>query len=300
MILSERKRKILLAVVEDYIQDAAPVSSKDIQEKYLPDCSSATIRNELSALESMGYLVQPHVSSGRIPSEKAFRLYVDELMETEPLTGAETALIDRYFESYADRMGSVEGVVANVAKLISDITNYTSVAVKSFAKSECIKSITVLPISDDSALVVIVTDTQVLKDNVIRTENLDDKSASKASEWLNRMFAGKSLDELKNRQGPMEIVAMTDIAERENAAEMLLEAKGFTDVVVSITDNTADVVLDMGEVTDAKRAQIEDIVKRKAGIEAENIIITPIQKNTAQENPATETTENSDTTEQTN
>ena len=104
-------------------------------------------------------------------------------------------------------MGSVEGVVANVAKLISDITNYTSVAVKSFAKSECIKSITVLPISDDSALVVIVTDTQVLKDNVIRTENLDDKSASKASEWLNRMFAGKSLDELKNRQGPMEIVA---------------------------------------------------------------------------------------------
>ena len=97
-----------------------------------------------------------------------------------------------------------------------------------------------------------------------------------------------------------QMVAMTDIAERENAAEMLLEAKGFTDVVVSITDNTADVVLDMGEVTDAKRAQIEDIVKRKAGIEAENIIITPIQKNTAQENPATETTENSDTTEQTN
>lgn len=207
MILSERKRKILLAVVEDYIQDGAPVSSKDIQEKYLPDCSSATIRNELSALESMGYLVQPHVSSGRVPSEKAFRLYVDELMETEPLTGAETALIDRYFESYTDRMGSVEGVVANVAKLISDITNYTSVAVKSFEKSENIKSITVLPISEDNALVVIVTDAQVLKDNVIHTENLDMQNAGKASEWLNRMFAGKSLEELKNRQGPMEIVA---------------------------------------------------------------------------------------------
>ena len=114
---------------------------------------------------------------------------------------------------------------------------------------------------------------------------------------LTETYADKGDDE---QDALNQMVAMTDIAERENAAEMLLEAKGFTDVVVSITDDTADVVLDMGEVTDAKRAQIEDIVKRKAGIEAENIIITPIQKNTTQENPATETTENSDTTEQTN
>ena len=70
---------------------------------------------------------------------------------------------------------------------------------------------------------------------------------------------------------------MTDIAERETAAEMLLEAKGFTDVVVSITDDCADVVLNMGEVTDAKRAQIEDIVKRKTNVSAEKIVITPIQ-----------------------
>lgn len=73
------------------------------------------------------------------------------------------------------------------------------------------------------------------------------------------------------------MVAITDISERENAAEMLLEAKGFTDVVVSITDDNADVVLNMGEVTDAKRAQIEDIVKRKTNVNPENIIITPIQ-----------------------
>lgn len=72
------------------------------------------------------------------------------------------------------------------------------------------------------------------------------------------------------------MIAMTDIAERENAAEMLLEAKGFTDVVVSITDDSCDVVLNMGEVTDAKRAQVEDIVKRKTDIAGENIVITPI------------------------
>ena len=72
------------------------------------------------------------------------------------------------------------------------------------------------------------------------------------------------------------MIALTDVAEREAAAEMLLEAKGFTDVVVSITENAVDVVLNMGDVTDAKRAQIEDIVKRKTNISAENIIITPI------------------------
>ena len=118
---------------------------------------------------------------------------------------------------------------------------------------------------------------------------------SKNKETLLEIINNTNIDEAAKQDALNQMVAMTDIAER-----MLLEAKGFTDVVVSITDNTADVVLDMGEVTDAKRAQIEDIVKRKAGIEAENIIITPIQKNTAQENPATETTENSDTTEQTN
>ena len=77
------------------------------------------------------------------------------------------------------------------------------------------------------------------------------------------------------------MVAITDISERENAAEMLLEAKGFTDVVVSITDDNADVVLNLGEVTDAKRAQIEDIVKRKTNVNPENIIITPIQGGTS-------------------
>ena len=92
------------------------------------------------------------------------------------------------------------------------------------------------------------------------------------------------------------MITLTDIAEREAAAEMLLEAKGFTDVVVSITDNAVDVVLDMGDVTDAKRAQIEDIVKRKTNISAENIIITPIETQaTDTQAPAAEGTEGTET-----
>lgn len=101
------------------------------------------------------------------------------------------------------------------------------------------------------------------------------RSQNKAS--LLELINNVNITEEQKQDAVNAMVAMTDIAEREAAAEMLLEAKGFTDVVVSITDGHADVVLNMGEVTDAKRAQIEDIVKRKTNVEAQNIVITPIQ-----------------------
>ncbi len=101
------------------------------------------------------------------------------------------------------------------------------------------------------------------------------RSQNKAS--LLEIINNAAIGEEQKQEAINAMINMTDIAEREAAAEMLLEAKGFTDVVVSITDGKADVVLNMGEVTDAKRAQVEDIVKRKTNVEAENIIITPIQ-----------------------
>lgn len=104
---------------------------------------------------------------------------------------------------------------------------------------------------------------------------------SKNKETLQAIIDNANIDEAQKQDAINQMVAMTDAAEKENAAELLLEAKGFTDVVVSITDGSADVVLDMGEVTDAKRAQIEDIVKRKTGIDAANIVITQIQKDSA-------------------
>ncbi len=102
---------------------------------------------------------------------------------------------------------------------------------------------------------------------------------SKNKEALLEIVNNASIAENLKQDAVNKMIAMTDIAEREAAAEMLLEAKGFTDVVVSITDDNCDVVLNMGEVTDAKRAQVEDIVKRKTNVSAENIIITPIVVN---------------------
>ena len=124
--LSERKQKILKAVVDEFIASATPISSGEIKAKYFNDISSATIRNELSALEEMGYLIQPHISSGRVPSKKAYALYVDKFIKKQALTRKEIAFIEASFDK---RFGAIEDLVKNTAKVISDITNYTSVIV---------------------------------------------------------------------------------------------------------------------------------------------------------------------------
>lgn len=100
---------------------------------------------------------------------------------------------------------------------------------------------------------------------------------SKNKETLQAIIDNDSLDESKKKDAVNEMITLTDIAEKESNAEMMLEAKGFTDVVVSMNDGGCDVVLNMGEATDAKRAQVEDIVKRKTGVSADKIVITPIQ-----------------------
>lgn len=194
MALSQRKKKILQAVVESYIENATPVSSKEIQQKCLPDCSSATIRNELSALESMGYLDQPHISAGRVPSTKAFRLYVDELMETGSLSQDEITFINSYFDH---KIVSVEDMVQNVAKVISSITNYTSVVIKGNAEKEIIESVKLLQLNDQTALVVIVTDNEIYKDNFIDLPKVVNANwVSSAEKWLNKLFSGKSFEQI--------------------------------------------------------------------------------------------------------
>lgn len=117
-----------------------------------------------------------------------------------------------------------------------------------------------------------ITNVDYASEMKLAREQIRSKNKETLLEIINNTTAS---DDIK-QDAIDKMIAMTDIAERENAAEMLLEAKGFTDVVVSITEDTCDVVLNMGDVTDAKRAQVEDIVKRKTNIAGENIVITPI------------------------
>lgn len=202
-MLSDRKKKILCAVVDNYIEKPSPVASKDIQEQYLPDFSSATIRNELSTLESMGYLIQPHVSAGRIPSEKAFRFYVNELMCENDLTHAEAEMIESYLSR---KVASLEDVMTAVTHIIAEITNYTSVVVKS-DMSDTITAIKLLDLSNGKMLVVIVTDSRVLKDGMVDLpDDFDEQMIARAQRWLNKIFCGKHVSEFVNFDYPFALV----------------------------------------------------------------------------------------------
>ena len=202
-MLSDRKKKILCAVVDSYIDKATPVASKDIHQDYLSECSSATIRNELSTLESMGYLIQPHVSAGRIPSEKAFRFYVNELMCESNLTGREAELIEQYFNH---KINSLEEVMTEVTRIIAEITNYTSVVVKE-DMSDTITAIKLLDLSNGKMLVVIVTDSRVLKDGMVDLpDDFDERMIAQAERWLNKIFCGKHVSEFINFNYPFALV----------------------------------------------------------------------------------------------
>lgn len=193
--ISERKQKILKAVVDNYIVNPQPVSSNEIRDRYLPDVSSATIRGELCALEELGYLVQPHVSAGRIPSGKAYRFYVDTL-DNDFVKDIDLASIKQHFNM---RASDVEEVVRSTARVISDITNYTTVVVMGRVEEVQIKEIKLVDVGENSALVIIITDSGILKDKIINLpSSVKGSYFIAAGNMLNNMFAGKMVKEVLN------------------------------------------------------------------------------------------------------
>lgn len=196
--LSERKQKILKAVVDEFIASATPISSGEIKAKYFNDISSATIRNELSALEEMGYLIQPHISSGRVPSKKAYALYVDKFIKKQALTRKEIAFIEASFDK---RFGAIEDLVKNTAKVISDITNYTSVIVLKNINDVVIKTVKLVELDEHSALVVIITDSGIIRDKIITlTQPIDANYVNDANALINKIFSGKSVSEITEKE----------------------------------------------------------------------------------------------------
>ncbi|MBE7087710.1 MAG: heat-inducible transcription repressor HrcA [Clostridiales bacterium] len=194
MKLSDRKRKILQLVVDDYISTAQPVSSKSITEKYMTDVSSATVRSELAQLEELGYLSQPHTSSGRVPSSMAYKLYVSELMDKGKLTTKELGFIKNSFESHADNL---EKVVHNAVKVISELTDYTSVGFSSPSEKDVIVKIQLFRHKKDKALLLILTENTLIRDKFIDIpSDMTDKQILEASEMMSKMFVGKDFSEV--------------------------------------------------------------------------------------------------------
>ena len=197
--LSERKKKILHALVDVYIATGQPVSSSDIQKGYMPEVSSATIRAELSALEALGYVDQPHTSAGRVPLKPAYQLYVGDIEHTgdKALTDAETAFIRSRF---SEKLGEVRDISKRAAEIISDVTNYTSFFVSSRGGNVVIEEVKLVPLKKNRVLVLIVTDEGIISDKTLDVDgDLKHEYIDTATRMLNNVFAGRTRGARRHR-----------------------------------------------------------------------------------------------------
>lgn len=156
MSLDERKMRILQAIIDDYILTAIPVGSRTISKNTDIGLSPATIRNEMADLEELGYLEQPHTSAGRIPSHKAFRLYANHLLNSVKLGDTERRFIKKRFDS---TITGIESIVKQTADVLSDLTKYTSIVLPPQMRDVKLKHLQIVPLSDTTAIAVIVLDT---------------------------------------------------------------------------------------------------------------------------------------------
>ena len=193
MAMDARKFRILQAIIDDYILTAIPVGSRTISKKYEMGLSSATIRNEMSDLEELGYLDQPHVSAGRVPSVKAYRLYVDQLLSQGAIASADAPSVHQYFGNRARQM---EDVISHAASVLSGLTHYTSLVASPKGQELRIRNIQLVTVNATTALVVIVTDAGIVRDSVIHVgADMDSDALYAISRTLTDLLSGHTLSE---------------------------------------------------------------------------------------------------------
>ena len=185
--LSDRKKKILQAIIDDYIVTAEPVGSSHILKSHNLGISSATVRNEMASLEEGGYLEKPHTSAGRVPSYLGYRVYVDELMNEYRLSVSE---INQITMAFRQRYVELTKAVESISNAISLLTNYTTLYTVPSSSGRVIKSFKLIPIDEKSFVMIVVMDDGNVKNRTIRTSNIVDAEVlEKLSNYLNYRFS---------------------------------------------------------------------------------------------------------------
>ena len=202
MELSDRKKRILRAIVETYIATAEPVGSRAVAEGAGLDVSSATIRNEMADLTELGLLEQPHTSAGRIPSPAGYRLYVNELMDQHQLTLQETERINQALNL---KMEELDRVIDRAGKVLSQISDYPVFTMAAAKKRVTVKRFDLLMVEENAFIAVVMTDNSVVKNKLIRMPDaLSDTQLQLLSAVLNSSFVGLTREEMEQALDKME------------------------------------------------------------------------------------------------
>lgn len=214
MELTERKLRILQAIISDYVKTAEPVGSRTISKKYDLGISPATIRNEMADLEEMGYLTHPHTSAGRVPSDMAYRLYVNALMEKKELSKEEKNVIAERLHS---NVYEFEKTIEHAATVLSEITNLTSFALTPSKNEDALKFINLLPVDEKTVVLMIVSESGKISNTALNISvPYTEENLQLLAKTMTYNYKGKSISEvLKNNiieSFESDITAMSGLA----------------------------------------------------------------------------------------
>ena len=215
MDLTERKLKILQAIISDYVRSAEPVGSRTLSKKYELGISPATIRNEMADLEEMGYLTHPHTSAGRVPSDKAYRLYVNALMEKKELSKEEKLVIAQRLQGSVNEF---EKTIEHAAAVLSEITNLTSFAMTPAQNNDTLKFINLLPVDEHTVVLMIVAESGKISNTALRMKvPYTEENLQLLAKTMTYNYKGKTISEALTHNiiesVESDITAMSGLAE---------------------------------------------------------------------------------------
>ncbi len=249
---NKRKREIVLKAVDDYIKYAQPITSGSLNVHF-KDLSSATLRNELNALESMGFFKQVHTSGGRIPTAQAYKEYVANILENERLNYKE---VKNVVKNYENRSVSLISTLSSLAKRLSRVTNCPAVLVQHGLQNLIIENIQIIPLINKDALLLVETNAGIIDDNMSLDAGIDKATCEEASNYLVGQFKGKTIEYMVDNIASICLRTGAQIAEFkdliENVAEVLMAV---IKTKCDISNENPTKLLDgktSGEIDDAK------------------------------------------------
>lgn len=269
MDLNERKLKVLQAIISDFVATAEPVGSRTLTRKYDLGFSPATIRNEMQDLEEMGYLTHPHTSAGRIPSEKAYRLYVNELMKRQELTQQEKEAISAQLFSSFDEL---DKTIEHAANILSEITHLTAFAMTPRKEQDIIKYVRVLPVDEKTVVLMIVSESGKVSNQTLRIEQgYNEDTLEVLSKTFTYSYKGKTLSEaitmdiIRDFESDMEMMSLV----QDNVMPHLMRT--FEDMLnVNLYLDGYSNIFSLPEYSDITRARMFlDMLHRKEDLTSE-------------------------------
>ncbi len=265
MKLTERKKAILRAIINDYIDTAEPVGSKAVASRPELGLSPATIRNEMSELEELGFLEKTHTSSGRVPSTSGYRLYVDELMEMHDLP---PSIVNAANELLNLKVKELDKLISEASQLISNLTHYAAVAVTPTFDKMSIRTFEIVRVDDITFVIVVVASNGVVKNKLVKTSSpVSQNEVELLTYVLNQTLTGISLDMINEQR--------FDIVKRAAGITALLSpiAEYLAELIREFTDSKyflegASKLLNFPEYSDVNKArEIMDFISDKHSME---------------------------------